>query len=261
MADSHLATLAELYVETRSEKWTAKRANAFWRLIHKRLARRTFAAMPLGDTVFHFGPKIEGERLQISMIRISVPNRSRPTIGAYALPVVLAPHAIERLFMRLDTMEVQQIGNEITYALHLCCAMVLAAKALNLRQCVLPTASGAFLCTTEPGEEMLARTWIKRNDPAGSMTNTSDKWVPVIEQVEAELLAFVERHSHSNVGEGVTKLCYAAVGSGEEVNELRDGLVRALQPFWWLRDSYVPGTDRQGTLWQKAREQARKVSE
>ena len=70
-------------------------------------------------------------------------------------------HAIERLFLRLNTLDLGAVSEELHDAMLLASPVSIAGRTLGLRQLALPTSSGTFLCDLTPGSgEITAKTWI-----------------------------------------------------------------------------------------------------
>ena len=59
-------------------------------------------------------------------------------------------HAVERLFLRLQTLALHSVADELRDAMLLTLPLTEVAERLSLRQIALPTSRGAFLCDYSP---------------------------------------------------------------------------------------------------------------
>jgi|APFre7841882724_1041349.scaffolds.fasta_scaffold10890_1 hypothetical protein len=154
-------------------------------------------------------------------------------------------HAIERLFLRLNTLDLGAVSEELHDAVLLAIPAVIAGRALGLRQLALPTSSGAFLCdlTADRGQ-VIAKTWL-------SDCALGTRWNLVVAQVRDAVLA---------TGGVETVAGFLAMGMdgplAGQPHALVEALQQALAPFGWLREEYTPRPDPVGTTWTNAREAA-----
>lgn len=150
-------------------------------------------------------------------------------------------HAYERLFLRLNVVNASQVKEEIHDAICLSVMLLPCALNLQLRQVVLPTKSGIFICSVDEEAPCLAaKTWI-----------STETLKPRFAEV-----AKVIREVYSNFGRelGVANLL-GALPIYANLHEITvpEELIRSLRPFHWLRDEYSPGLDVEGELWTQAR--------
>jgi hypothetical protein len=158
-------------------------------------------------------------------------------------------HAIERLFLRLNTLDLGAVYDELHDAMLLAMPIALAGRALGLKQVALPTSSGAFLCDLPAtGRELIAKTWI-------SDCTLGARWTPVAMRI---------RQVVEEVGGDRAAAEFLALGSNgplaEQSHPLRSGLERALAGFGWLEEEYVPRPDPVGDQWASARAAANAAS-
>mgnify|MGYP005806033427 CR=1 FL=1 len=158
-------------------------------------------------------------------------------------------HALERLFQRLNSTDPETVKDEIHDALCLSPHLLVACRALSLRQVVLPTQSGAFLCTLDsPLHVIQANTWI----PYGACGTRREKAAAAIAECHKQL-----------GGPRVIAEAIAALPYGENLKAVESlvELETVLRRFHWLREEYEPGVDSEGEVWRQARAQADNVHE
>lgn len=154
-------------------------------------------------------------------------------------------HAIERLFLRLNTLDLGAVYDELHDALLLAVPAAIAGHNLGLRQLALPTSSGAFLCDLRADDrQLIAKTWL-------SDCVLGARWSPVVTRVRDAVRA----------AGGVDALAgFLAMGMNgplpEQSHPLPEGMRHALAPFGWLKDEYAPRPDPVGERWANAREAA-----
>ena len=158
-------------------------------------------------------------------------------------------HAIQRLFLRLNTLDLGAVSEELHDAMVLAIPAAIAGRALGLRQLAVPTSSGAFLCDLTAGDgKVVAKTWL-------SDCALGTRWNPVVTRVRDAVRA---------VG-GVDALAgFLAMGMNgplaAQPHPLVEALQQALAPFGWLKGEYVPRPDPIGDRWANAREAANSES-
>lgn len=221
LAETYDDTLCALLRAAYRGKWTSKRANAFWKELHRTAGRHCFGAFQLGSNAFHFAPRIADERLSVQTLCIEVPSRHLPQVYDATAPVELGPHAVERLFLRLNTVDAGAVQEEIMQAMLYAYGMREAARRLGLRQLSLPTAHGSFLCEVEEGEPLFARTWLRRNDATRGTQTTAPKWDRIN---KALLRAFGEWYRAVPAEDAAERLRSAAIGLMPPVEELATAL-------------------------------------
>ena len=154
-------------------------------------------------------------------------------------------HAIERLFLRLNTLDLGAVLEELHDAMLLAMPAAIAGCALGFRQLALPTSSGAFLCDLWAGSgQVVAKTWL-------SDCALGTRWSPVVIRVRDAV----------RVTGGVEALAgFLAMGMNgplaAQPHPLVAALQQALSPFGWLKDEYTPRPDPIGARWANAREAA-----
>jgi len=151
-------------------------------------------------------------------------------------------HAVERLFLRLNTLEVGLVSTELHDAMLLALPLAAVGRLLGLQQLALPTSSGAFLCDLPSGREyMTAKTWVG-NSGLGA------RWEPVVRRIRS---AVMDAGGEKSLAECVAIGTTAALS--EPGNALSTCLTNALSPFTWLRAPYTERCDPIGEMWKQAR--------
>jgi hypothetical protein len=160
--------------------------------------------------------------------------------GEFPVALAIQEHAIQRLFQRLNVITPATVRDEMHDALCLSLPLQAVACRLGLKQIVLPTRLGAFLCSFEPGVPLTARTWIERPERASrhgsvitAIENCYEPCAAEIEvaqelaalPIETDLVDFPASHS----------------------------LLERLHGMSWLKEEYVPRADPVGDIWRQAR--------
>lgn len=254
MAERFDSVLHEVLASARGAKWTAKRAKALLGLLSSRVSKRSFFTT-IGESktcsdVHHFAPRVEGECLFIDCVHVEVHSRHLPRRASVSVAMQLSPHAVERMFQRLRTVDAEEAQHELRTSLLFALPLRVAAKMLALKQVPVPTSHGVFLCNGHDKNPLFARTWLRDNEPDRGTRNISKRWervVAALRKVEADIRA---------CSEGAAILHLAASGSVEAMGIVVPALLKALEPFPWLGDDYVPGEDEQGATFDLARAQA-----
>jgi len=150
-------------------------------------------------------------------------------------------HAFERMFQRLNSMDPEAVKDEIHEALCLSPHLLAASRSLGLRQAILPTKSGAFLCGLDPSARAIqANTWIPYQG----------------NECRKEQAAVAIAHSHASLGgprllaETIAALPY---GSTLYQVETLPEIESVLRQFPWLRDPHEPRIDHEAEIWKMAR--------
>jgi hypothetical protein len=239
-----------------SSKWTAKTAKALAKVLAERCSRRAFTTMVTHDgvttTISHFAPRVDGERLLVDLVRYGVHPRHRPSDPTSMIAVELAPHAVERLFLRLRTMDTQAVQSELRTALFVALPLRMAAESMGLKQVPVPTRHGTLLCDGNGQAPLLARTWLRDNQPSLGTQTMAPRWERVSRAIADAVAAFGAPHG----AHAPARLMLAAVGYLPVLDELVPRLTEALRPFPWLAQPYVAGRDESDDTWDRARAQA-----
>lgn len=157
--------------------------------------------------------------------------------------IVLAvhEHAIERLFQRLNVLDAAAVREELHDAMCLAVPLLNASRQLHHQQAVLPTRSGAFLCTVdEDGAGLVAKTWIPRAEESSRHAGPS--------RIAKEY--FIGSGGEQGIGLEIGALPIATSLSAIQVP---DSLLRELERTTWLRGPYERRPDPVGQLWAAAR--------
>jgi hypothetical protein len=151
----------------------------------------------------------------------------------------ITEHAFERLYLRLNVVNALQVKEEIHDALCLSVLLLPAALDLELKQVVLPTQSGVFVCSVEGGC-IVAKTWI-------SSGTLSKRHLEVSEKLKHIYI--------TNGGEfyAATQLGFMSINSRLSEVAYPVEFIPLLRSFSWLKDIYIPRPDPEGEVWEKAR--------
>ncbi|MEP7208078.1 MAG: hypothetical protein ABI920_14150 [Casimicrobiaceae bacterium] len=149
-------------------------------------------------------------------------------------------HAVERLFLRLNTLDLGAVVGELQDAMLLALPLWTVGLSLRLRQVALPTSSGAFLCDLDPDRPYLrAKTWIA--NPQMSL-----RWRRVVNAVDSAVGSAGGPTALAEVlGVGISQ---SLDDEGARVFAL---LAEALASHPWLRNPYVPRVDIVGDAWKR----------
>jgi hypothetical protein len=151
-------------------------------------------------------------------------------------------HAVERLFQRLNTLDLGKATRELHDAMLLSLPLCDVALELDLRQVALPTTSGAFICDVDPGRGCIdARTWLDDE-------SMGERWAPVVAHLR-DALAIAGGDDALAV---VLSVGLEAARADDDTGLYRN-LRAALGPFGWLRQTYLPRPDPVGDRWKRAR--------
>lgn len=155
-------------------------------------------------------------------------------------------HAIERLFQRLNVREPAAVREELHDAIFMAIYLLAAAKAARLLQVVLPTRSGAFLCSIESGD-LVAKTWIASPDAPCRHTEPA--------QLARQFFGAAGGEQHLAAEIGALPL-----NAPLSLIEPPEGLGVALGHIDWLSEPYSRRADPVGDAWRSARAQYRNQS-
>ena len=161
-----------------------------------------------------------------------------------SIPLAIQEHAVERLFMRLNVQDAAAVREEMHDAMCLAIPVLGACRDLGLCQVVLPSRSGAFLCSLDPdGRSLVARTWIPKSDEPCRHSAV----IQVIEKFHAE----------SGGERGIAaEICSLPIDAPLDALVPAASLVRSLDRIAWLKEPYSPRPDPVGKAWRDARLQA-----
>jgi hypothetical protein len=164
---------------------------------------------------------------------------SRPTIAHESVAcVTVHEHALERMFQRMRLMDPTAVQTELHDAMCLSIPLQIACRRAGLRQIVLPTKSGAFLCSlNEQKDSLLAKTWIPRSDDlSGKMR--------VVELVD---------HFYGSIGgeQGFSKML-AELPEGAPLTGLvlLHGVEALASTHPWLKHEYLSPVDPLDEAWK-----------
>ncbi|HET7401217.1 MAG TPA: hypothetical protein VFJ62_05530, partial [Usitatibacter sp.] len=167
----------------------------------------------------------------------------RHSLLDHEAPAVLAvnEHALERLFQRLNVVDPAAVKEELHDAICMALYVANAARRARSRQAVLPTRSGAFLCSVEP-TGLVAKTWIAES--AGPCRHA--------DPMRLARDYFADLGGEEGLGAEIGALPIHAPLS---IIEAPAGLVRSLSEITWLTEAYVRRPDPVGEAWRRARVQ------
>ncbi len=166
-------------------------------------------------------------------------------LEGYRRLAYIHPHALARMFLRMQTTALADVRKQIDSCLHLYPALAEACGALQLRQILIPTFNGFFRCDVRPdlasSSPLVAKTWI-----ANIASGRRD--LAVIESIADAALEWNERapereHFHMLIPLNAPK-------------ELVELLVKALRAHAWLTEPYEERSDHLTAIWEAARRQA-----
>jgi hypothetical protein len=255
MADKFDAFFAEVSGDVLFGKWTAKRANSLAKTLVQRGTPRALASFFFEDSAaryfVQFAPRMAGERLIIDLVQTRIHGRQRPLPTGVALLEVM-PHAVERLFQRLNTVDHAAMQEELLGGLMLVMPLKVSSDALGLRQAAIPTKHGAFICQCDGHDKWIAHTWIQDGD-ARLGNDMSRRWAQVVGAIRAVALQFAKATKQGDVS------CrFAAVGGNMGdmgIDRVATVMTAALRPFHWLKEPYVPRADHRDEAWGAAQAQ------
>lgn len=161
------------------------------------------------------------------------------------LVIVIHPHALARMFLRLQTTALADVRREIESTVSFFAALADASHVLQFKQVVIPTLHGHFRCdvrsdVTKPCA-LMAKTWIAsatsgQRDAAVvlSFCDAISEWLEHSSELERLQVSIPLRSPDALVGR----------------------LVEALGPHKWLTEPYEERPDHFTALWEAARRQA-----
>jgi hypothetical protein len=155
-------------------------------------------------------------------------------------------HAVERLFQRLNVHEPAAVREELHDAIFMAIHLLNAAMHARLQQVVLPTRSGAFLCTTERSR-LVAKTWVASSSQPSRHS----------EPARLAHEYFEVSGGEQSLGAAIATLPLQAPLS---LIEPPAGLSPALANISWLREPYSRRADPVGDAWRGARAQQQQLS-
>jgi hypothetical protein len=155
-------------------------------------------------------------------------------------------HALARLFMRLQTVALSTIREELTSTLNVCAALRDAGEALALKQLVFPTRSGAFRCdlSDDFGKRplLVAKTWI-------SKSTLGERDSAVCASIESAGLRWYRKATLEE------RVCGLGIPAASIPQSFVAALTEALRPHAWLSERYVERPDHLSAMWEAARQQ------
>ena len=157
----------------------------------------------------------------------------------FGTALVASEHTIQRLFLRLNTLDLGAVLRELHDAMLLALPLWVIALSLKLHQVPLPTSSGAFLCQVDAEHShLVAKTWVPHS-------HLSARWLPVISAI-TEGVASSGGYSALAVA-----LCAGIEQSlDDDSGTLFQQLAEALAGYPWLRSPYAPRVDRLAAAWR-----------
>jgi hypothetical protein len=163
----------------------------------------------------------------------------------HRLLACIHPHALARMFLRMQTTELVEVRKQIDSCLHFYPALADACRVLQLRQIIIPTREGHFRCDvrmdlSEPAM-LVAKTWLVTD--AHSVRDLN-----VLSSIAGALVTWNERASDAEQGQ----MCL----SMEAPESLVQLMVDRLRAHTWLTEPYEERPDRLSAIWEAARRQA-----
>lgn len=158
------------------------------------------------------------------------------------------PHALARVFLRLQTVEFAHVRQELESTLVSWRALRHACERLQLAQIVVGTQSGVFRCDIRRGTGRnalpVAKTWIP-------FSTIGERDMAVVEDTAQAVIDWRATAPEKDVVHGL-----GLVG-GVLPPAMVDALAASLERHAWLRTPYVERRDYLSEMWDAAREQAR----
>jgi hypothetical protein len=164
---------------------------------------------------------------------------------ASRLLACIHPHALARMFLRMQATEFVDVREQLKSCLYLYPALADACLALQLRQIVIPTKQGHFRCDVrmDVGEPaaLLAKTWL-----VTAPTTLRD--LDVLFPIATALTEWRTRATDAERADLSTSI--------KAPPSLVDGIVDKLRPQKWLTEAYEERPDRLSEMWEAARRSA-----
>jgi hypothetical protein len=187
----------------------------------------------------------EANRLVLyEVVRLMIrTNRHTAHSGRFPIVFGIQEHAIERLFLRLNVMNAAQVREEMHDAM--CLSIMLCAAALEseLKQLILPTRSGVFLCGVDAEKgRLVGKTWLH----ATSLQ-------PRVQEVAQTVSGVLKDYGgESGIAQWLGEL---PMDTSVRDIEVPEELAIRLNHFRWLHEEYSPRPDPEGETWIQARVQ------
>jgi hypothetical protein len=155
------------------------------------------------------------------------------------------PHALARMFLRMQTTAFAEVRKEIDSTLNVYTALAEACRTLQLSQVIIPTRNGHFRCDVRQGVmepcALIAKTWI-------ATLAAGQRDLAVVDSLANVLLEWTERAPQGE------RLQFAIPMRGPET--LVGLLIEALRGHAWLTEPYAEREDHLTAIWAAARRQA-----
>jgi hypothetical protein len=156
------------------------------------------------------------------------------------------PHALARLFLRLQTTAFDAVREQIRSSFYMYAALADACRAQQLCQIVIPTCGGYFRCDVRGdvtrSAPLVAKTWITTG-------KCSQRDLAVIESIVNVLGDWNDRASPAEQSE----IAILMKSPATMVQSLAD----ALRVHQWLAEPYEERPDHLTEMWEAARRQAK----
>ncbi len=196
-------------------------------------------------TVCQFVPDVlagDGQRrpaLRVVLHQFMITRRGIQAGPDFGVALIATDHAVERLFLRLNTMDLGAVVAELHDAMLLALPLWAVGLPLCLRQVALPTSSGTFLCDLDPQRSFLcAKTWIP-------YSTLGPRWAPVATAISSAVAA-----AGGPASVAATLSVGVAQSLDDEDNALFGQLGDALASYPWLRETYAPRSDPLKDAWK-----------
>ena len=179
------------------------------------------------------------------LIRVHCANQKPVDVdGGTCTLLFVQEHAFERLFQRLNVMTAAQVKEEVHDALCLSLLLCPAVFKLGLKQMVLPTRSGVFLCgVDEEKQGLIAKTWISYEKIQQRLLDVNAA-IRAVYDGEGGAPAMAERLGSVSIHDSPMHM------------DLPEDLLKSLRRFHWLQEPYSARYDPEGEIWMHARRQA-----
>jgi hypothetical protein len=158
---------------------------------------------------------------------------------------LIHPHALARLFLRLQTTAFDAVREEIRSSFYMYAALADACRAQQLCQIVIPTCGGYFRCDVRTdvtrSSALIAKTWI-------ATARCGQRDLAVMESIANVLCDWNDRASADEQREIAILMKSPAT--------MVQALVDALRVHQWLAEPYEERPDHLTEMWDAARRQA-----
>ncbi|MEO8631200.1 MAG: hypothetical protein ABI612_24340 [Betaproteobacteria bacterium] len=180
--------------------------------------------------------------LAFNLLQITIGIKTVDLPQKIPTALTVSGHAVERLYQRLNTLDLAVVTTELHDAMLLTRPLSAVVRALGLRQIAVPTSTGTFRCSCDARSGVLvAKTWVQ--------DSTGGRWEHVVNSI---------RNAVAKLGGESAFAAFLSDTSGSENDgvgrQFSDVLTKAVSGASWLTETYSTPPDPKGDLWRRARE-------